>query len=86
MRDIIVILTNADNVISRREMNGQLFRTSMKMALRHFSKQPLPHTVSSGMDFPRKPPPKMRHAATAAPRSIHELVALIRHILRRKQK
>ena len=58
MRDIIVILTNADNVISRREMNGQLFRTSMKMALRHFSKQPLPHTVSSGMDFPRKPPQK----------------------------
>lgn len=38
MRDIIVILTNADNVISRREMTGQLFRTSMKMALRHFSK------------------------------------------------
>lgn len=38
MRDILVILTNADNVISRREMNGQLFRTSMKMALRRFSK------------------------------------------------
>jgi len=38
MRDILIILTNADNVISRREMNGQLFRTSMKMALRHFSK------------------------------------------------
>ena len=30
MRDILVI--------SRREMNGQLFRTSMKMALRRFSK------------------------------------------------
>lgn len=38
MRDILVILNNADNVISRREMNRQLFRTSMKMALRHFSK------------------------------------------------
>ena len=38
MRDILIVLINADNVISRREMNGQLFRTSMKMALRHFSK------------------------------------------------
>lgn len=38
MRDILVILNNTDNVISRREMNGQLFRMTMKMALRHFSK------------------------------------------------
>nr|DAX58544.1 MAG TPA: hypothetical protein [Caudoviricetes sp.] len=36
------------------------------------------------MGFPQEDP--MRHAATAVPRSIHELVALIRHILRRKQK
>ena len=38
MRDILVILNNTDNVISLREMNWQLFRTSTKMALRHFSK------------------------------------------------